>query len=60
METSPGPGQAAGAPASDTPDDSLQSSPTGLEVADSWAEAADQTGTVRATKQVPEPDSLGG
>ncbi len=25
-----------------------------------WLQSADQTGTVRATKDVPEPDSLGG
>jgi hypothetical protein len=34
--------------------------PTGHVVTDAYAEAADPTGAVKATKQVPEPDSLGG
>ena len=34
--------------------------PLGQDVTDSWAEAADETGTVRSTKQMPEPDSRGG
>jgi len=34
--------------------------PTGHVVTDAYAEAADPTGVVKATKQVPEPDSLGG
>ena len=34
--------------------------PVGQDVPDTWAEAADETGTVRSTKQMPEPDSRGG
>ena len=34
--------------------------PVGQDVTDTWAEAADETGTVRSTKQMPEPDSRGG
>jgi len=34
--------------------------PVGQVVTDTWAEAADPTGTVKATKDMPEPDSLGG
>jgi hypothetical protein len=34
--------------------------PVGQDVPDSWAEAADETGTVRSTRQMPEPDSRGG
>ena len=34
--------------------------PLGQDVTDTWAEAADETGTVKSTKQMPEPDSLGG
>ena len=34
--------------------------PLGRDVADTWAEAADEIGTVKSTKQVPEPDSRGG
>lgn len=42
------------------PDDTMEASPTGLATADTWADAADQTGTVKATRRMPEPDSLGG
>jgi len=34
--------------------------PLGQDVTDTWADAADETGTVRSTKQMPEPDSRGG
>ena len=34
--------------------------PVGQDVTDTWAEAADETGTVKSTKQMPEPDSRGG
>jgi uncharacterized damage-inducible protein DinB len=34
--------------------------PTGRGTTDAYAEAADTTGAVKSTKQVPEPDSLGG
>jgi hypothetical protein len=34
--------------------------PTGHPIVDAYAEAADPTGAVKDTKQVPEPDSLGG
>lgn len=29
-------------------------------VADTWADAADASGTVKATREMPEPDSFGG
>lgn len=48
------------APGDEAPQDPVEASPTGLQVADSWAEAADPTGTVEATRRMPEPDSLGG
>jgi hypothetical protein len=44
----------------DVPMNSDEASPTGHIVTDAYAEAADQTGAVKDTKQVPEPDSLGG
>jgi hypothetical protein len=44
-------------PGSETAADVL---PMGQDVTDTWAEAADETGTVKSTKQMPEPDSLGG
>jgi hypothetical protein len=34
--------------------------PLGQDVPDTWAEAADETGTVKSTRQMPEPDSRGG
>jgi len=34
--------------------------PLGQDVTDTWADAADETGTVKSTKQMPEPDSRGG
>jgi hypothetical protein len=34
--------------------------PTGDVIADAYADAADPTGEVKSTKQVPAPDSLGG
>ena len=34
--------------------------PIGQDVTNTWAEAADESGTVRSTKQMPEPDSRGG
>ena len=34
--------------------------PMGQDVTDTWAEAADETGTVKSTRQMPEPDSRGG
>jgi hypothetical protein len=49
-----------GAAASEVPRDVVEASPTGPQVADSWAEAADDTGAVEATRRIPEPDSLGG
>jgi hypothetical protein len=42
------------------PDVTVEVPPTGQVVTDTWAEAADATGTVKATKQIPEPDSFGG
>lgn len=54
------PGRAGTTPAPDAPGETEAIPPTGLVVTDSWAEAADPTGTVRATRQMPEPDSLGG
>ena len=32
----------------------------GQDITDTWAEAADETGTVKSTKQMSEPDSRGG
>ena len=49
-----------GAPPTGRTDDTAEASPTGLQVADSWAEAADQDGSVEARREMPEPDSLGG
>jgi hypothetical protein len=49
-----------GAPASQVPRDAVEGSPAGLQVTDSWTEAADQTGKVETTRRMPEPDSLGG
>ena len=34
--------------------------PAGHVVTDTWAEAADATGIVKANRKMPEPDSLGG
>ena len=34
--------------------------PIGQDVPDTWAEAADESGTVRSTRRMPEPDSRGG
>jgi hypothetical protein len=44
----------------DVPMDSDEAPLTEHVVTDAYAEAADQTGAVKDTKQVPEPDSLGG
>ena len=49
-----------GAPPTSGTDAAAEASPTGLQVADSWAEAADQDGAVEARREMPEPDSLGG
>lgn len=51
---------AGGVSTDDVSTEPAEASPTGLQVADSWTEAADQTGTVKATRRMPEPDSLGG
>ncbi len=42
------------------PEASAEVPPTGQVVTDTWAEAADASGTVKATRKMPEPDSLGG
>ena len=42
------------------PEASAEVPPTGQVTTDTWAEAADATGTVKATRKLPEPDSLGG
>lgn len=34
--------------------------PTGEMITDTWAETADAAGEVRANREMPEPDSLGG
>jgi hypothetical protein len=47
-------------PPEDTSMASDEEPPTGHVITDAYAEAADPTGAVKATKQVPEPDSLGG
>jgi type IV secretory pathway TrbL component len=54
------PEQTGGATFPHQPEEVAEASPTGLQVTDSWADAADQTGTVKAKRQMPEPDSLGG
>jgi hypothetical protein len=59
-ESGPTPEGAGEAPAAGVAEGAAEASPTGLQVADSWAEAADPTGTVKARRQMPEPDSLGG
>lgn len=46
--------------AADPPAPIAETSPTGLQVADAWADAADATGMVEARRDMPEPDSLGG
>jgi len=42
------------------PEMAAEALPIGQDVTDTWAEAADETGTVKSTKQMPEPDSRGG
>ena len=42
------------------PEASAEAPPTGQVIIDTWAEAADASGTVKATRKMPEPDSLGG
>jgi hypothetical protein len=42
------------------PEATAEVPPTGHIVTDTWAEAADATGTVKADREMPEPDSLGG
>jgi hypothetical protein len=47
-------------PTADVLTTSDEDAPTGHVIADAYADAADPTGEVKSTKQVPEPDSLGG
>jgi len=42
------------------PEMAAEALPIGQDVTDTWAEAADETGTVKSTKRMPEPDSRGG
>ena len=42
------------------PEATAEVPPTGQVITDTWAEAADASGTVKATRKMPEPDSLGG
>jgi hypothetical protein len=42
------------------PEMAAEALPMGQDITDTWAEAADETGTVKSTKQMPEPDSRGG
>jgi hypothetical protein len=44
----------------DKPDTATDVPLMGQGVIDTLAEATDETGTVKSTKQMPEPDSLGG
>jgi hypothetical protein len=42
------------------PSDGPDIPPTGEMITDTWAETADAAGEVRANREMPEPDSLGG
>jgi hypothetical protein len=61
----PAGGEAQQAPAAPSPPaaagDEVPAAPmTGHAAADTLADAADETGRVRSTRRMPEPDSLGG
>jgi hypothetical protein len=45
---------------SDQPDASIDVSPGDQRAAASWVRATDPSGALRATRDMPEPDSLGG
>ena len=59
-ESNARPGQKGEAASAGPSDKIAENSPTGLQVTDTWADAADQTGMVTAERRMPEPDSLGG
>jgi hypothetical protein len=55
------PDDAAQAPASsDQPDASIDTSPSDQRAAAPWTQATDASGALKATRDMPEPDSLGG
>lgn len=54
------PEQGSGAAAGNPSGDVAESSPIGLQVTDTWADAADQADVVLAKRCMPEPDSHGG
>ena len=45
---------------SDQPDASIDVPPSDQRAAAPWTQATDDTGALRATRDMPEPDSLGG
>ena len=45
---------------SDQPDASIDTSPGDQRAAVPWTQATDASGALRATRDMPEPDSLGG
>ncbi len=45
---------------SDQPDASIDTSPGDQRAAAAWTQATDASGALRATRDMPEPDSLGG
>ena len=45
---------------SDQPDASIDTSPGDQRAAAPWVRATDSSGALRATRDMPEPDSLGG
>jgi hypothetical protein len=47
-------------PPAGAPDAASEIPPTGQVVTDTLTETADATGTIKATRQMPVPDSLGG
>jgi hypothetical protein len=66
MPTEPLPGQTGAKmpeqaePLCNRPDAPVQVSPDEQHGTATWVQAADPAGTVRASKEVPEPDSFGG
>ena len=52
--------QQQGAWPSDQPDAAIDMSPGDRRAAAPWTQATDASGALRATREMPEPDSLGG
>ena len=59
-DTDARPEQKSDATSADPSGKVAESSPIGLQVTDTWADAADRAGRVEAKRRMPEPDSLGG